>query len=65
MKLVQDAKDWWKWYSTWAMAFAASLPFAWAALPPDLKAAIPDNWMPYFTLAILLVGMAGRVVDQK
>lgn len=64
MKLVSDAKDWWKWHSTHAMAIAAALPVVWQELPPELKASIPDGWMPWITAAILVAGLVGRVRDQ-
>ena len=64
MKLVSDWKQAWKWHSMQAMAIAASLPIVWAQLPPDLKNAIPDAWMPWVAGGILLAGIIGRLRDQ-
>lgn len=65
MKLVSDWKDFWKWHSTHAMAIAAAIPIAWEQLPPDLKSAIPDDWMPWIASGILLAGIVGRLRNQS
>ncbi len=64
MKLVSNWKDAWKWHSTQAMVFAASLPFIWAEVPEDVKMFIPPGWMPYITAAVLIGGLLGRLRDQ-
>lgn len=65
MKLVPDYKEACKWFSMHAMFYAAALPFAWAQMPPELKAYIPAEYMPYITAGILIGGMFGRVIQQK
>lgn len=64
MKLVANWKEAWKWHSTQAMVFAATLPFLWDQFPPELKALIPAQWMPYVTAAVLIGGVLGRLRDQ-
>ena len=64
MKFVQDAKDWWKWFSMRAMALAVALQATWAALPPEMQESLPDGVVTAITVVILLAGMFGRVVDQ-
>lgn len=64
MKLVDDAKDFWKWYSTWAMSLAAAIPFAWQEAPQDIKDKIPEEWMPWIVAAVLVAGLVGRVKKQ-
>lgn len=64
MKLVEDAKNFWKWHSTWAMSVAAAIPFAWQEAPDDIKDKIPQDWMPYIVGAVLFAGLVGRVRKQ-
>jgi len=39
MKLVSDARNWWKWHSTYVFAALAVLPTVWL-LPPKWAASI-------------------------
>lgn len=65
MKLVSDWKRAWRWHSTQIAAIIAALPFVWASLPADLKAHIPDAWLPYIAAALAIALIVGRVRDQK
>lgn len=65
MKLVSDAKDFWKWHSTHLVTIAAAFPLVWTELPEDIKAWIPPEWMPWVTVAILIGALVGRVRDQS
>ena len=40
MKLVEDARDWWKWHSTYVFAALAVLPEVWLN-SPELQALLP------------------------
>lgn len=40
MKLVDDARDWWKWHSTYVFAALAVLPEVWLN-SPELQALLP------------------------
>ena len=64
MKLVSDWKQAWKWFSVQAFAVLAVLPIVWDALPPDLKAHMPETWMPYVLSAVAIGGLIGRLKDQ-
>jgi hypothetical protein len=64
MKLVSNARQGWKWLSTWAFTTLAALPFVWAELPADLKAMIPETAAPYLVTAVAIGGLIGRFVDQ-
>ena len=64
MKLVDDWKDFWKWHSTQILAILAAMPVVWAQLPPDLKAAIPDEYLPYIASLVALSGILARVKKQ-
>lgn len=47
-----------------AMAAALALQGAWSQAPDDLKASVPHEWVSYATVALLVVGMVGRLVKQ-
>jgi hypothetical protein len=64
MTLVHGWRQMWRWFSVQALAAIAALPVVWAALPPDLKAAVPDGWLIWIAAAVALAGVVGRVIDQ-
>lgn len=64
MKLVDDARKAWRWFSIQAMALAAAIQGAWMFIPDDMKASIPPNVVQTATLALLAFGIAGRLVKQ-
>lgn len=64
MKIVDDAKHWWKWFSVQAMFLAGIVQAAWASISDDLKATIP-HWLPAtLTIVLLALGIGGRIVKQ-
>jgi hypothetical protein len=64
MKLVKDARSAWRWWSVQSMALAVAVQGAWQMLPPDLAARVPDWIGTAATVAILVLGIVGRLVDQ-
>jgi hypothetical protein len=64
MKLVDDAKRAWRWISMQAMSAALALSGAWLAIPDDMKASIPPKYVAAATMALLALGIVGRLVDQ-
>lgn len=64
MRLVDDAKKAWKWFSMWAMGFSSVLQGAWLYLPDDLKASVDHRIVSGMTLTLLVLGIAGRLVKQ-
>ena len=65
MKLVDDAKQAWRWVSMWCMTIAGAIQLAWLGIPEDLKASIPPDVVQGVTLALLAFGVAGRLVKQE
>jgi hypothetical protein len=65
IQLVEDAKQSWKWFSIQAMTIAAALQGTWVTLPEDLKSHVPTNAVHYATLALVIAGIIGRLVNQK
>ncbi len=64
MRLVDDWKDGWKWISTNCMVIAATVQGVWASLADDMRASIPQGTVAYLTIAILVLGVAGRLIKQ-
>lgn len=64
MKPVKNWRDAWKWFSVQAMAIAGAIQGVWIALPDDMKASIPVDYVTYATMAAVAFGVIGRVIDQ-
>lgn len=64
MKLISNWRRAWRMFSMQAMTLAAALQGAWMLMPEDLKAALPPALVPVVSVALLVAGMVGRLVDQ-
>jgi hypothetical protein len=64
MKLVDDAKQWWRWLSTWLLAMNGTFIIAYENIQP-LKDYIPDKWFHGIVGALLILTFLGRVVKQS
>jgi di/tricarboxylate transporter len=64
MKLVDDARRAWRWFSVQALAVLAVVPLIWGELPPEVTALIPAGWHPYILAGVAVAGIMGRLVDQ-
>jgi hypothetical protein len=64
IKLIDEWKHAWKMVSMWCMALPATFLSAWVLVPPEFQATIPHDWLMKITIAMLVIGMAGRVVKQ-
>ena len=62
--LVDNARSAWRWFSVQAMVLAGAIQGAWMFIPEDMKASIPAGIVQGATIALLVLGVAGRVVDQ-
>lgn len=65
MKLIEEWKQCWRWFSVHALALAGAIPVVWAELPDDMKASIPASAMATITGIVALCGIVGRVVKQE
>ena len=65
MRLVSEWRGAWRWFSLQAMVLTAALQGAWAALPDDLKVHIPTRAVIAISIALLLLGIGGRLVRQR
>jgi hypothetical protein len=64
MKLIENWKDAWRWFSVQSMAISGAALAGWAMFPDDLKAALPAEWVAGFAVGVLVFGIVGRLVDQ-
>jgi hypothetical protein len=64
MKLIPNWRQAWRMFSVHAMTLAGAMQAAWVAMPPDLKSRVPDGLVDGLTVAILALGIVGRLVDQ-
>lgn len=64
MKLVDNWRSSWKWFSMQCMGAAGAIQTTWALLSDDMKASIPSHWVAYLTIAILALGGIGRIISQ-
>jgi hypothetical protein len=65
MTLVAEWKTAWRWFSVQSMAASAVVLGAWDSVPDELRHALP-RWLPHgVAIALLVLGVAGRLVKQK
>lgn len=68
MKLVDDARRAWRWFSMWAMGISSAFLATWALIPDDLKAyitgGVPPKYVALSVAGVLVLGMVGRLVKQ-
>lgn len=64
INLVDDWRKAWKWFSVNCMVLAASIQGAWIYIPEDLRNSIPKEIVSGITLALLILGVIGRLIKQ-
>ena len=64
MRLVEEARTAWRWFSVQALAVIAVIPLVWEQLPPEAHALIPEAWRPWAITGVALAGIVGRLVKQ-
>ena len=65
MKLVDDAKDWWKWNSVHVFAIVSALPAVWIQLPDEFKTSVPDWAFAPFGAVMFIAMVTARVRAQS
>ena len=65
MRLVDNWRNCWRWFSTQAMVLAGAIQGSWLFVPDDLRSTIPPQWLQGITIALMCMGVAGRLVKQK
>lgn len=64
LTLVENWRKAWTWFSVHAMMLAAAIQGAWLQIPDDMKAHIPEALVSGATIALLVLGVAGRLIKQ-
>ena len=64
MRLVDNAKQAWRWFSVQSMVLAGAVQGAWLFVPDDLRSTVPQPWLQGITIALMCMGVAGRLVKQ-
>ena len=64
MRIIKNAKRAWTWFSVQAFVLATAMQATWAGLPPDMKASLPAELVTWATIAICILGLIGRLIDQ-
>jgi hypothetical protein len=65
MKLVENAKSWYKMFSIQAQIAAGSILGSWSLIPEDLKQHLPQNIVIGIAVGLLALGVVGRLVKQN
>ena len=65
MRLVDNARNFWKWFSVQALAVLGIIAAVWPVLPPEAQALVPEPWRPWVLVAVAVGGIFGRVIDQS
>jgi hypothetical protein len=64
VRLIKDANRAWRFFSMQAMSIALAIQAAWLALPPNLLSHVSAEHKTIITIALLVFGVLGRLVDQ-
>lgn len=64
MKIVENAKNAYRWFSVQAMVIAGAIQSAWAFIPEDLRSSAPEKVVQVSTIVLLVLGVLGRLVKQ-
>jgi hypothetical protein len=65
MRLVDEWRGAWRWFSLQAMALTAAIQAAWVSVPDDLKQHFPAKLVTAVSIGLLLLGIGGRLVRQE
>lgn len=64
MRMIPQWRHAWRMFSVQAMALATAVQGAWIAMPADMRASLEADWVQWTSIALLLAGIVGRLVDQ-
>jgi hypothetical protein len=64
MKLIDEWNKAWRMLSVQAMTVAGALQGAWLYLPDDMRSSIDPRLLHGVTVALLVLGVVGRLVKQ-
>lgn len=64
MKLVADARNWWRWHSMWALGVVSVAANLWLNTPA-FQAMFPPRYVSVATPVVVLIVILLRVRDQQ
>lgn len=64
MKLVENWREAYKWVSVHCMVVAGAIQGAWVYIPEDMKANVPHHLINGLTVALMVLGVVGRIKKQ-
>lgn len=64
IRLVEDWRKAYKWFSVHVMAWGAVVTAAYLEAPAEFKAAIPQEWVSRISIAMLVLGVVVRLLKQ-
>jgi hypothetical protein len=64
-QLVDDWRGAWRWVSVQVLALQGAAAAAWLAVPEEMRAAVPADWLAYAAVALTLIGIPGRMIKQR
>ncbi|AEC22270.1 hypothetical protein PT7_P034 (plasmid) [Pusillimonas sp. T7-7] len=64
MQLIHNWKKAFRMFSIQAMVLATAIQGAWAFIPPEMQASLPEVWVRVITIGLLVLGVIGRLVIQ-
>lgn len=76
LELIEDWRNFWRFWSVrlgvigsaltaFLIAFPDHALYVWAMLPADLKAYLPERYMPLVGVAIFVLSLIARVIKQS
>lgn len=64
MRFVDNARQFWRWYSTWVVVVSGAMMGAWPLIPAELKTALPEWFVTAYAVATVVAFVGARVVKQ-
>ena len=64
MRLTEDWKDAWKWFSIQVPVVNTAFLSTWASLPAKFQDILPIGVVIGIAVALLILGVVGRVINQ-
>ena len=76
MKLVEDARDWWRWWSVhfntvglailaWMQIDPVSVLYVWNMMPASVRRVVPEYVLIPIAMALFALSMLSRVLRQS
>ena len=65
MKLIDEWKQAYRWFSMQAMTAAIALQGGYQSLPDSMKQNLSPKIVTYITIGLLVLGVIGRLVKQS